>query len=129
MTENNTTLEQLKIGIGNEEAEKKLQPGKVKILGGKTEEVGEKKSQKLILLCKHPDKEEPISISSVKFEKKGKLETSGLWMNLDSKGLIKKNSAVAIFMQKAGVITIDLLIGKELETAIDESGYLCFKAY
>lgn len=123
------TLEQLKIGIGTEEAIKQLQPAKVKIVGGKVEEVGEKKSKKVMLLCKHPDKLEPVQISSVKYENKGKLETSGLWLNLDSKGSVKKGSALAIFMKKAEATTIDQLTGKEIDTAMDESGYLCFKAY
>jgi len=123
------TLEQLKIGIGTEEAIKQLQPAKVKIVSGKVEEVGEKKSKKVMLLCKHPDKLEPVQISAVKYENKGKLETSGLWFNLDSKGSVKKGSALAIFMKKAEATTVDQLTGKEIDTTMDESGYLCFKAY
>ena len=61
MTETNTTLEQLKIGIGNEEATTQLKPARVKIVGGKIEEVGEKKAKKVVCFCKHPEKEEAIS--------------------------------------------------------------------
>lgn len=129
MTDTNTSLEQLKIGIGNEEATTQLKPAKVKIVGGKIEEVGEKKTKKVVCLCKHPEKQEPISISAVKYENKGKLESTGLWLNQDSKGLIKKSSALAVFMQHIGASTIDQLVGKDIETTTDDKGYLCFKAY
>ena len=125
MTENQNELE---IGIGNEEAIT-LKPGKVKILSVKTEEVGTKKSKKLIAEVKHPDKEEPIQISAVKYESKGKLEVSGLWVNKDSKGMIRKGSALAVFLQKEGCKTSAELVNKEPETATDDKGYLVFKAY
>ena len=129
MTEENATLESLKIGIGNEEATTQLKPARIKIVGGKVEEVGAKKTKKVVCLCKHPDREEPISISAVKYENKGKLEVAGLWLNTDSKGLIKKGCALAVFMQHIGASTIDQLVGKEIETTTDDKGYLCFKSY
>jgi hypothetical protein len=134
MTEETTTLEQLKIGVSKEEAKIQLKPTKVKIVGGKVEEVGEKKTPKLILLCKHPDKEEPISISAVKYENKsGKLEVSGLWMykNKETKKLEepRKGSQVAALMTITNVASLDQLTGKEVDTLLEETGYLCIKAY
>jgi hypothetical protein len=119
---------ELKLGIGNEEAVT-LKPTRVKIISLSVEEVGVKKSKKVICLCKHPDNEEPIKISSVKYENKGKLEVSGLWVNKDSKGLIRKGSALAIFLQNQGASIIEQLAGKEVSTATDDKGYLTFKAY
>lgn len=120
--------EELKLGIGNEEAIT-LKPAVVKILDVEVREFGEKKAKKVICISKHPDNADPIQISSVKYELKGKLDTSGLWINKDSKNLIRKGSALAIFMGSVGAKIIEELKGKEVQTTQDEKGYLCFKAY
>lgn len=122
------TQEELKIGIGTEEAVT-LKPEKVKILSVKIEEVGEKKNKKLVCEVKHPSSETPIHISAVKWETKGKLESTGLWINKDQKGLLRKGSALVVFMQKLNCKTMEELKDKEVETAVDDKGYLCFKAY
>lgn len=119
---------ELKIGIGNEEATT-LKPSNVKILDVIVSELGVKKSKKVVCKCKHPDKEETINISALKYEHNGKLEVSGLWVNKDSKGLIRKGSALAVFLQGNGANIISDLIGKDVQTTTDEKGYLCFKAY
>jgi len=124
MVENN----ELKIGIGSEEAIT-LTPAVVKIISISIQELGEKKAKKVICSCKHPDNIEPIHISSVKYENKGKLETAGLWLNLDKSKLIRKGSALAVFLLNNGCQTAEQLIGKEVPTIQDEKGYLCFKAY
>lgn len=121
--------DELKIGIGNEEAVT-LKPANVKILDVKIEEIEKaKRGKKVICLCKHPDTEEPINISAVKYENKGKLITKGLWFNKDTQGLIRKGSSLAVFLNSIGVKTIEELKSKEIATAQGESGYLCFKAY
>lgn len=119
---------ELDIGIGEEE-KTSLRPATVKIISLAIEEVGQKKSKKLVCTCKHPEATEPIKISSVKYENKGKLETAGLWINKDSQGLIRKGSALAVLMQATGSMTVELLKEKEVMTAVDEKGYLCFKGY
>ena len=119
---------ELKLGIGTEEAIT-LKPTTLKILSVEIKEVGEKKSKKVVCSCKHPDAELPIQISSIKYEAKGKLEVSGLWVNLDSKKLIRKGSALAVFLQQLGCSTIEQLAGKEAITTTDEKGYLTFKSY
>ena len=126
------TQDELKLGIGNEEAVN-LKPAKVKILAVEVKEVlsrdGKKKSKKVVCTCLHPAKKEPVVISSVKYENKGKLETSGLWVNKDNQGLIRKGSALAVFMQNIGAKIISKLAEKDIETTTDDKGYLCFKAY
>ena len=107
------TQSELQIEIGTEEATS-LKPANIKVVEVKVEEVGDKKSKKLICVCKHPDKNEPISISAVKYENKGKLEVSGLWLNKDSKGLLRKGSALAVFLQENGCQTASQLVGKEI---------------
>ena len=122
------TQDELKTEIGTEEAVT-LTPAKVKILDVRIEEVGTKKAKKVVCLCKHPNKEEPISISAVKYEIKGKLEATGLWVNKDSQDLIRKGSGLAVFMTSQEAKTIEELKDKEPDTTTDDKGYLCFKAY
>lgn len=119
---------ELQIGIGTEEAIS-LKPAIVKILDVRIEEVGTKKSKKVIASCKHPDDPEAIQISSVKYENKGKLETAGLWVNKDSKGLLRKGSSLSMLLVTYGCQTIEQLKDKSIPTLQDEKGYLCFKAY
>jgi len=120
--------EELKIPIGTEEAVT-LKPAKVKILDVRIEEVGLKNSKKVVCNVKHPDREETIDISSVKYENKGKLDVSGLWFNLDSQGLIRKGSALASFLKALNCPTLEQLKDREVMTAEDDKGYLVFKAY
>jgi hypothetical protein len=121
---------ELKIGIGTEEAVT-LKPATIKVLSVKIEQFGVegKKSDKVICLCKHPSKEEPISISSVKYELKGKLESVGLWVNKDSKGLIRKGSALATLLNFVNATNISELTNKNIETTTDDNGYLVMKCY
>lgn len=120
----------LKLGIGNEEAIT-LKPTIVKIdnIAIDEIEIKGKKNKKVVCIVKHPDASDFIKISTVKYESKGKLETTGLWVNLDSKNLLRKGTALAILMNFAKVEAIEQLKGKELQTVPDEKGYLCFKAY
>ena len=106
-----------------------LSPKNVKIVKVEVQTVGEKGNQKLVCEVKHPDKEEPIKISAVKHESKGKLVTTGLWVNLDEDKKIRKGSALAEFMKFLNVSKPSELVDKEINTAEDEKGYLCFKAY
>jgi len=122
------TQEELKLGIGTEEVAT-LKPAKVKITSIEVGEFGTKKAKKVVCSCAHPERTEPIKISAVKYEVKGKLDVSGLWINKDSKGLIKKGSALAVFLQTLGANTIADLKDKEAETTTDDKGYLVFKAY
>lgn len=125
----NETQEDLEIGIGDKEVEM-LEPETVEIVKVEIQEVGEKKNEKVVCSVKHPKKEEPIKISSVKYETvKGKLETSGLWLNKDEDKKIRKKSALAIFLQHKGCKTLKDLTHKKVDTTNDERGYLCFKAY
>lgn len=125
MVENQEKLDK-KIGTREQE---KLKPATVKIEKVKIEEVEKAKSEKVVCSVKHPDKEELIDISAVKYEKNGKLVSVGLWYNEDSDKLIAKSSALAVLLNFAKVETVRELEGKEIMTAEDEKGYLVFKAY
>lgn len=120
--------EELELGIGNEEAIT-LKPATVRVLGVRVDEVGAKKSKKVVCIVKHPDAKDNIEISSIKYESKGKLEVAGLWINKDSKGLIRKGSALATFMGYIGINQVGQATGKDIATIQDDKGYLVFKIY
>jgi len=120
--------DELQTGIGTKEATN-LKPTVVRIEEVRAEEVGTNKAKKIICICKHPDAENTIQISAVKYEHKGKLDTIGLWINKDEDGLIRKGSALAVFLNFCSVEVPGSLKGKEVATTTDENGYLVFKGY
>lgn len=128
----NAELEKGEIGIGNKETVK-LSPLRIKILSYEIKmqqnKAKENVGEKVTFKCKHPEKEEPIEVSSVIYEKDGALKTSGSWFQLDSDGKIAKNSAVAKVLQILSVGNLKATVGKELDTKLDNKGYLCLKAY
>ena len=119
----------LKIGIGTLESEmKSLKPAKVKIVKVSIVNVEKAKSDKVQCEVKHPDKEDTIVISSVTYIDNKEIITNGLWFNLDKEEKIQKNSALATFLKKLEVNSIEELEGKEVDTELDGK-YLSFKAY
>jgi len=122
------TQTDLELGIGTKEMEK-LKPQIVKIVKVRVEEVGDKKNEKLVCSSKHPSKEEPIDISSIRYLKNDKVTTTGLWINKDEDGMIRKGSALAVLMTTLQADILKQLEGKEVATIQDENGYLCFKVY
>jgi len=116
------------VGIGTKEMQQ-LKPATVKIVKAEISEVGDKKNKKVVCTSKHPDREETISISSVKYAVKNVLKESGLWFNQDEDNNIRKGSALAVLLEKTNSANIKELEGKEIETEEDEKGFLCFKAY
>lgn len=121
-------MEELQTGIGTKEATT-LKPLVVVIKEVKIEEVGTKKAKKVVFSCLHPESQDLIKISQVKYENKGKLEVTGTWYNLDADKLIKKNSSLAVLIQSNGANNISEMIGKSINTILDDKGYLAFKAY
>lgn len=125
-------MEKGKIGIGNKETIA-LKPAKVKVLGYKIEMQKDKEKkdvgEKVSFMVKHPAKDDPIEISSVSYKKGKEIKTSGLWFKLDEDGLISKNSALAQLIIFSERVNLDELVGKDLDTELDDKGYLCFKAY
>lgn len=122
-----TNIEDLK--VGNKEIEK-LKPCKVKIKKVEVIEVGEKKNKKLNCWVEHKDSKELVQISSIKYEtKNNKLEVIGLWINIDDEGLIRKGSALSKIIDFTKSLNIKGLEGKEIETIMDDRGYLVFKGY
>ena len=130
------TQDKLDKKIGTKELQV-LKPAKVLISGvrldPKTIKKGNNSKQKdiVILICKHPEREEPIEISKVKLVKGNTVKTSGLWYDEDEDGLLQKGSAVAELLEHCSVQSLKELEGKEVDTTTesDSSFYLAIKAY
>jgi hypothetical protein len=123
---------ELEIGLGSIEMSS-LKPAKVKIIDAKVElvkdKLGKEVGKKVTFTAIHPDKKENINISSVKYEKKGSLEVSGLWFVTDAKNEIQKGSALYALLSNKGATSVKAMIGMEIDTILDERGYLCLKGY
>jgi len=118
-------------GMGEKTAES-LTPKDCEIKDLEKKEVsknGEKIGDKLVLKVKHPDKDEPLSLSKAKYEKNGKIETTGLWIKTDGSGNIPYFSGVAFLMRHYNVQSLKDLVGKTINTTTDSNGYLTVKAY
>jgi len=126
------TNEKLNAEIGNIE-KKSLEAKPVKILSvdirEQTNKEGKVVGDKVICLSLHPDREDPIEISTLAYLKNKSVKTSGLWFNVDEENNIAKDSALGGFLIFCGASTISQLKDKDIDTELDDAGYLCFKAY
>ena len=131
-SEETSKIDKLNVGIGDKEIVS-LAAKPVKILTVSVEEqknkAGKVVGDKVVCMCKHPDKEEAIAISSVEFMKKKQIKSSGTWFNLDSDDKIQKGSALSSLLVKLDAASIKAMEGKEAETVIDDKGYLAFRTY
>jgi len=84
---------------------------------------------KLVLKCKHPEMDDNIEISSVKYEASDKIRTTGIWIKLDKNGKIPYKSALANLLRFVTKAYIKDLVSIEINTALDDNGYLALKAY
>ena len=128
-------------GIGNKEGAKSLQAKPVVVQGKKAEPVYKKGTKeeekakakpvghKLVLLCKHPDKDELIKISEMVFVAGKTLKTSTIWINIDDEGNIQKGSIIATLLEKYKAPNVNALEGMTLQTELDENRFLAIKAY
>ncbi len=126
-----------KLGIGKKE-KATLSQSKIKIVSvvikSKTKDGKEMTTPLAELMCKHPDREELISISKVKIERNGKLEVVSTWVQTNEEDGIQKivkSSALALLMVYLKCNSIEELYGKEVEAikSSEENHYLCIKAY
>jgi hypothetical protein len=120
------------IGIGRKE-NIALKPEIVKIVSFKVEmqknKDGKEIGDKVIIVCKHSEREDLIEISSVSYRKGKEIKTTGIWFKLDSDNLIPKQSALASVLNFLNVSNLNSIVDKEIPTELDENNYLCFKCY
>jgi len=123
--------EKLKVGIGDKEIER-LEAKEVEVQGIKIVEVmkdGKVVGEKVSLISKHPDRDDLLQISTMKYIVGDAVKTSGIWLNLDEDGKIQKGTALATLLTHFNVPSIGEIEGKKLPTDFDSGGYLCIKAY
>ena len=80
---------------------------------------------------KHPDNDELIILSKVKFLRGEQVLTTGLWAELDKEGKLQKSSALTELLKALECKSLSELVGKEVETIkeADDKPYLCLKIY
>jgi len=89
------------------------------------------KTPLLQFMVKHPEKDELIVISKVKYIDGDKAVSKGFWIQLDNEGNFFKGSAVDIVLKKLGCSTLEETYGKDIDTVTEskDSPYLCLKGY
>lgn len=119
--------------IGKKE-QTKLTAGSVIVSNVAIEAPKEGSKAKIVnVYCKHPDKEEPIKISSVMLKMvQGNnitIKCDTLWYHEDSEGNVVMRSCVAELLRFYKKETLRNLIGSVVNTEQNASGYLAIKAY
>ncbi len=114
----------------------KLEPKEVEIQGLRIDPKKKKGTEQkigdiLVLLCKHPDKEEIMEITQVKILKGDNLKVVGLWITEDEEGKLQKGSACDSLLKITGLSTLGQLEGTKVQTVVqsDNNPYLCIKGY
>jgi hypothetical protein len=127
--------------VGNKEGTKSLLAKPVVVQGKKAEPVYPKGTKeedkpktkpighKLVLICKHPDKQELIKISELIFVAGKTIKTTTMWIKVDEDGNVEKGSIISYLLEKYQVPNINALEGKTLQTELDENKFLAIKAY
>ena len=108
-----------------------LVAGKVMVVGYAEQDVekeGKLIGKKLVLKVDYPGIP-GMEVSKLKFIKNKQVKESGLWLNKDSEGNLPHNSAVANLLRFYGCRRISQMVGKEIETAVDDMGFCIVKAY
>ena len=122
--------ENLDMKIGSEQP--LIEAKKCLILSLEQKDIKDKEGKdigvKLVMKVNHPDAGE-IELSKVKYEKNSKLTESGLWLTKDKDGNIPFKSALASLLKFNNCSKLKDLNGKEINTAIDDNGFIIAKAY
>ena len=132
--ENETNILQTKTGE-KEQPKTTVGPAKVKIASvviKDKDKDGKKMTTPLAqFMVKHPDKEELILISKIKFLQGEKLVAKGFWVQLDEDNKFYKGSTIDLILKCLKCETLEDTYGKEIDTVEENenSPYLCLKAY
>lgn len=133
MTEENNILNK-KTG-NNEQPKGTVEPAKVTItsvtIKEKNKEGNKMDTPLAQFFVKHPDKDELLNITKVKFLDGEKLKVQGFWVQTDAEDNFFKGSAIDRVLKVLGCETLAETYGKEIDTVTESenSPYLCLKAY
>ena len=136
MEEKMENTEIIKKKSGNvEQPRSTVSPAVVKIASvivkSKDKNDKEMKTPLVQFMVKHPDKDELITISKVKYIDGDKAIAKGFWVQTDDDDNFYKGSAIDLILKKLGVETLEETYGKDIDTIEEskDSSYLCLKAY
>lgn len=120
---------------GDKEGSQALEPKEVVIAGvsTKTHNKDDKKMDNPLIeiLCKHPDKDDPIKLTSIKRLSGEKIIESALFVTVDADKRFFKDSAIAYLLKFMGVKKLSDLEGKKIDTVkqSETSKYMALKCY
>ena len=123
--------QKLNIGIGSEKsASLEAKPVAIVGLDITQKEFAGKQTDQLVVMVKHPDKEEPFQMYSVAYQKGSSIKTVGFTLYYDSKGQLLQNTAPAELLRIYNVKVLNELVGKTIPTVLQlNKSYLALKAY
>ena len=134
--ENEKTTSVLDKKVGDIEQEKNtLIPARITIVGitekTKKSDGTSHKVPLIQVLCKHPEKPEPISISKIKCLVEDRVITKTLWAQLDKDENIQMGSPIDDLLKFTDSDCLSDLEGKELDTVVEskDSSFLCLKLF
>lgn len=120
----------LNAGIGTEVSTKlTAKPVKIVSLDVQPKTFSGKSSDQLVVMCKHPDKEEPFPMYNLSYKKGQSIKTVGLTLYYDSKGQLMQGTGPAELLRVNNLAALKDLLDKEIPTELSEKGFLAFKAY
>lgn len=133
MTEENNILNK-KTG-NNDQPKGTVSPAKVTItsvtIKEKDKDGNQMKTPLAQFLVKHPEKDELLNITKVKFLDGEKLKVQGFWVQTDEESNFFKGSSIDRILKILNCETLADTYGKEIDTVTESenSPYLCLKAY
>ena len=120
----------LDLGVGTKESVKlEAKPVKVISLDVTQKDFSGKTTDQLVIMVKHPDKEDIFQMYNVSYLKGSAIKTVGLSIYYDSDGQISKGTAVAELLRTNGKTSVKQLLNADLPTMISAKGFLAFKCY
>lgn len=128
-------LDHLNTEVGDNEGSQALEPKEVLIAGvsikTKNKENEVMDNPLIEILCKHPDKEETIKLTSIKKLSGEKIIQSALFVSKDKEGKFFKDSAIAYLLKFMDVKKLSDLEGKKIDTVkqSETSKYIALKCY
>ena len=131
----NDTPDYLNAKVGEKEGSKALEPKPI-VVASVTIQTENKDGETMEnplanIHCKHPDKEDLIKLTSIKWLNGEKMAVSALFITADDEGLFMKDSGIARLLKFVKTDTLSDLVGKTIDTVkqLETSRYLCLKCY
>ena len=132
MNEEQTEIKEQKVeieDIGIGEDKPMFEEGRYVVIGSEVEPVviNTKEQHKVSFVLEKEDKQ--VKCNSTRFLQNKKVKDSGIWLKYDNEHKILFRSALGNLLRFYKKNKIKDLIGNQVDTVLQESGYLAIKAY